>query len=368
MRRRKKPRPRWLRLLRGKLLNVVIPDRARKHAGYHVVRCLRAKYDTVYKQVTTVVVRAYNGTDGNAGFNGRVFKLDDRRAFIGGLCKGIVLARRILPLDDYVRLMLAYRRLANTEVAMRISRPETQGSRLGPFAFDFDDVASVQKACQDAEEAERLAQGFREKPMNGNAKKDSRPAVVVADEFDTLPLPVRPHLPELAALCRRLSTLVIERPERLSHAGPTRSTPCWHVELPDGSKLELRGHGPMNEDANAPVKATMLLVLIRDHGYAITRFNGATAVVDNELLGLVNQLFDGPREVSPVAPAQLPAVPAPAAPPVPTSASKPAPKKVKAAPKPVVTNPEICLPATKPQSSAAAVWGICDAGDDLFED
>lgn len=105
-RRRRKYRVAWFRRLAGELLNVCLSDRRRCRgsdmAGYHTVRILRAKVDRKTGQVVQVVIRMFGGrSDTNGGFNGPMFVLDDRKEFVGGICRGVIHGRDTVPIDQH---------------------------------------------------------------------------------------------------------------------------------------------------------------------------------------------------------------------------------------------------------------------------
>jgi hypothetical protein len=102
---RRRKRVGWFRGLRDQLAMVCLGVRHGRHAGYRVVRIVRAKVDRLRRQVVCLVVRMSDGV----GFDGHWLTLDDRREFVatnGGHCVGLLRGRQTVSIDDFYRLAI----------------------------------------------------------------------------------------------------------------------------------------------------------------------------------------------------------------------------------------------------------------------
>ena len=102
---KKRKRFAWARIFKDQLLSACLSDRrkslGRDLAGYRVVRVLRALCDRKERTVVKLIVRLFGGP--GTGWHGPVAKLDDRKEFVGGPCRGMLVGKQVIPVDDFLR-------------------------------------------------------------------------------------------------------------------------------------------------------------------------------------------------------------------------------------------------------------------------
>jgi hypothetical protein len=131
----------WFRGLAGRLVAVSLGVAHRWHgsdlAGDRLVRIVRAKVNRKTRQVVLIVARLYGGDEHrNGGYNGPLVKIDQRREFTGGLCRGIWHQKRYVPIDDFYASLLSTARHAASTHAKGAQRDEGHHRRDRPAGGD----------------------------------------------------------------------------------------------------------------------------------------------------------------------------------------------------------------------------------------
>lgn len=188
-----------MRLLKNKMVGICLNKEG--FAGFRVARILRARFDRKDKQIVMLVVRCFGGDAvENDGYNGRIFKLIERKEFVGP-CRGVIDGKEYLPIDDYA---------------------------IGLYATRHQQADEDQEHLVPADEAIGIP--------------------VLGEHAGNL------HLEKTEI--QQLKELLRTHPGMLKQQLPNE--PFWTLKLPDKSVVELFGYGYASK--GRPVKAEILLI------------------------------------------------------------------------------------------------------------